>query len=170
MHPRFYWNLPRPNHGRCTQASLCDQLLTPGGPAQSHNQQAPWPADTLPPQTLPRATLVTILQLAHVCSLLGIVNHFVLNAARRHLHALPAIQEKMVGALLWPLLVGDIFHFYVTLWALGDEKWHIATWTPMMWATTVIGLTLLIPRIAWHLGIKRYVDERDSRSTKSGQF
>jgi hypothetical protein len=136
-------------------------------PVTSHNQQAPWPANNPPPDSLPRATLVTIIQLAHVCSLVGVINNFIFTAARRHLHAQPALQEKIVGALMVPLLIGDLAHFYVTLWALGEQKWNMREWSPVLWATMLLGLSLLIPRIAWHLGIGRYVDKRDGRGTKS---
>jgi hypothetical protein len=134
-------------------------------PISSHNQQAPWPAHTPPPTALPRATLVTIIQLAHVCSLVGVINHFILTAARRHLAAQLALQEKIVRALLVPLLLGDAFHFYVTLWALGEDRWDLRAWSPMLWATILLGLTLMVPRVAWHLGIGRYVDKRDGRGT-----
>jgi hypothetical protein len=94
------------------------------------------------------------------------MNFFVLSAARQHLHAQPALQEKIVCALLTPLVVGDGLHFYVTLWALGDERWDVTQWTPMVWTVIVLGLSMMIPRIAWHLGIGRYVDKRDGQSVK----
>ncbi|GLB33875.1 hypothetical protein LshimejAT787_0107590 [Lyophyllum shimeji] len=48
-------------------------------PQGTHNAQAPW-LDSSPPETLPLATVVTIIQLGHVCALIGLVNLFVLNA------------------------------------------------------------------------------------------
>ncbi|KAL0576909.1 hypothetical protein V5O48_005055 [Marasmius crinis-equi] len=134
-------------------------------PKTTHDSQAPWPADSPPPVSidiLPRASLVTVLQLAHVCFLVGVINFFILSATRRHLHAHPALQEKIVSSLLVPLLIGDVLHLYVTIWALGDEKWNFATWSPMLWTTVGLGLTLLIPRVLWHLGVARYVDSRDA--------
>jgi len=130
-------------------------------PKSTHDQQAPWPSDTPPSGPLPRATLVTVLQLAHVCGLLGVLNFFILTAARKHLHSQPALQEKIVGALLTPLVVGDFLHLYVTLWALGEHKWEVRRYTPMLWSTLILGLSLMVPRVAWHLGIGRYVDKRD---------
>ncbi|KAF8897593.1 hypothetical protein BD779DRAFT_1465741 [Infundibulicybe gibba] len=135
----------------------------------THDAQAPWPAGLPPPDELPRATRVTILQLAHVCALIGVVNYFVLSAARRHLHANPALQEKIVFSLLAPLLVGDVLHLYVTLWALGDLKWDVWNWSPMLWTTIILGLTLMVPRVAWHMGIGRYVDRRDGQLGKGMQ-
>jgi hypothetical protein len=135
--------------------------------SQTHNAQAPWTADDPPPETLPRATLITILQLGHACALLGFVNLFVLRAAREHLHGNPALQEKIVFSLLAPLLAGDVYHLYITLWALGDQRWDLWTWTPMLWVTVILGLTLMVPRVAWHLGIGRYVDYRDGVRGKS---
>jgi len=136
-------------------------------PQATHNAQAPWSATNPPPETLPKATLVTIIQLAHVCALLGLLNLSILYNARKHLHGNPALQEKIVFSLLAPLLAGDFFHLYVTLWALGDQKWDIWSWSPMLWTTIVLGLTLMFPRIAWHLGIGRYVDYRDGIHEKS---
>ncbi|KAF8076464.1 hypothetical protein FPV67DRAFT_1604985 [Lyophyllum atratum] len=136
-------------------------------PQSTHNSQAPWLDGSIPPETLPLATLVTIIQLGHVCALIGVVNLFVLYAARSHLHGNAALQERMVSALLTPLLIGDFLHLYVTLWALGQQKWQFWNWSPMLWTTILLGLTLMIPRIAWHLGIGRYVHSRDGVFEKS---
>lgn len=130
-------------------------------PETTHNTQAPWPVDSPPPATLPKASIVTVIQLAHVCALLGVVNFFVLTAIRKHLSTDLAVQEKIVLALMTPLFIGDCMHLVVTLWALGDERWIISQWSPMLWTTIVLGFSLMIPRIMWHLGIWRYVDTRD---------
>jgi hypothetical protein len=53
-------------------------------------------------------------------------------------------------------------HLSVTLWALGDQKFDFANWSPMLWTTNILGLSLMLPRIAWHLGVSRYVDARDN--------
>ncbi|KAH8113239.1 hypothetical protein DFH11DRAFT_1705250, partial [Phellopilus nigrolimitatus] len=129
-------------------------------PQKTHDNQAPWPSGG-PPGELPLATLVTVLQLAHVCALIGVVNAFVLHACARHLAFAPALQEKIVRALLTPLLVGDVLHVGVTLWALGESRWDVRSWSPMLWMTLLLGLSLLVPRAMWHLGIWRYVDKRD---------
>ena len=86
---------------------------------------------------------------------------FVLSSARWNLHALPDLQEKIVFSLLTPLLVGDFFHLYITLSALGDNRWNVQSWSPMLWTTVLAGLSLMFPRIAWHLGVGRYVHTRD---------
>ncbi|PPQ94008.1 hypothetical protein CVT25_009856 [Psilocybe cyanescens] len=130
-------------------------------PLTAHNSQAPWTAEVPAYQVLPTATLVTILQLAHVCALLGFVNLFVLSAVRKHLNKTPDVQEKIVFSLLTPLLMGDIFHMWLTFWALGDQKFNFQSWTPMLWTTVTLGFSLMIPRIYWHLGIGRYVHSRD---------
>ena len=119
-----------------------------------------------PPQALPTATLITVMQLAHVCALLGLVNMFVLSSARWNLHPLPDLQEKIVFSLLAPLLAGDFFHLYITLSALGDERWNVRNWSPMLWTTVLAGLSLMFPRIAWHLGVGRYVHARDGNLNK----
>ncbi|EJD01123.1 uncharacterized protein FOMMEDRAFT_158257 [Fomitiporia mediterranea MF3/22] len=131
-------------------------------PKKTHDGQAPWVNN--PPEELPLATRVTIIQLAHVCGLLGVINAFVLRACRKHLAFNPALQEKIVRALMWPLVVGDALHVGVTLWALGDKKWDVGNWSGLLWTTLLLGMTLFIPRIMWHLGIWRYVHSRDGHA------
>ena len=130
--------------------------------------QAPWPSYIMPPQRLPLATKVTVVQLAHVCGLLGLVNVFLLRAVRQYLSGQPILQEKIVSALLTPLLIGDVLHIVLTLWALGDVRWNVSEWTVVIWATVLIGLSLLIPRITWHMGIGRYMESRDGRGKGKG--
>lgn len=112
---------------------------------------------------------MTIIQLAHVCALMGLLNVFILTAARKHLAAQPALQEKIVRALFIPLVVGDFMHIYLTLWALGDNRWDITSWSPMLWTTVLAGLSLLIPRVMWHLGIWRYADARDRAALRASR-
>jgi hypothetical protein len=112
--------------------------------------------------------MVTVVQLAHVCGLLGLINFFLLRAAHRYLSGHPALQEKLVAGLLTPLLIGDVLHLALTLWALGDMRWNLSEWTVMIWLTVLIGLSLLIPRIAWHLGIGRYTESRDGKGKGKG--
>ena len=126
--------------------------------------QAPWPPHVMPPVDLPPATKVTIMQLGHVCGLMGLLNFCVLRTARRHLSNQPALQEKIVGAMLMPLLIGDVLHLVLTIWALGDERWDFSQWGGVLWATVLLGFTLMIPRITWHLGIGRYMDARDGKN------
>lgn len=128
---------------------------------QVHDQQAPWPSGG-PPPVLPRATLVIVAQLGVVCALLGLLNFSVFTTVRKHLHSDPALQEKIVSAMLVPLLIGDVSHISVTLWAVGDLRWEPKRWTPMLWTTVLLGLSLLVPRVAWQMGIGRYVHARDS--------
>ena len=107
---------------------------------------------------------MTILQLAHVVGLLGLINFFVLGAARKYLFAHPVLQEKIVGALLTPLVVADVVHISITWWALDESRWRPWEWTSLLWITFLTGLSLLIPRVAWHLGVARYVDRRDGQA------
>ncbi|KAJ6485111.1 hypothetical protein C8R47DRAFT_1130823 [Mycena vitilis] len=135
-------------------------------PNKTHDYQAPWPNGP-PPDELPLATRLTIIQLGHVCALLGLLNVWLLYAARVHLSPYPALQEKIVSALVTPLLIGDVAHLYITLWALGDERWNFQDWSPMLIITIFLGITLLVPRTMWVLGIGRYVDSRDRQPPKS---
>lgn len=130
---------------------------------QTHDSQAPWPNNQPPEGPLPTATRVTILQLAHVCALVGLINLFVLRAARQHLASQPALQETLVNALLTPLLFGDVIHVVLTLWALDpSERWAVTSWSPLLSLTVFAGLSLLVPRMMWHAGIGRYVHSRDA--------
>lgn len=132
---------------------------------QVHDQQAPWPQDLPAQDSLPPPTFVTIVQLAHVVGLLGLVNVFLLYTARRYLFQQPAIQERVVSALLTPLMFGDILHLAFTFYALGDDRWRFGNWknAGTLWVTVITGFSLLIPRLAWHLGIGRYMDSRDRK-------
>jgi hypothetical protein len=93
---------------------------------------------------LPAATTVAVLQLAHTCALLGIINFFVLTAVRG-LRS-PALQEKIATSLLAPLLVSDVTHLLVTLYGIGDTRWSVDEWPSIVWITLITGLTILIPR------------------------
>jgi hypothetical protein len=113
--------------------------------SQAHDLQAPWPPGTAPSAKLPPATLVTFLQLAHTCGLLGFINFFVLNAAKMYIVQLP-IQEKIVASLLTPLLFGDVLHLAITFYALGEYPWNLESWSPLLIITFVTGVSLFIPR------------------------
>jgi len=94
------------------------------------------------------------------------MNCFTLTAVRKHLSYNLAVQEKIAQALFIPLVIGDVLHLTVTLWALGDQKFDFASWSPMLWTTNLLGLSLMLPRMAWYLGIGRYVDTRDGSQTR----
>ncbi|KAI0702880.1 hypothetical protein BC835DRAFT_1320065 [Cytidiella melzeri] len=136
-------------------------------PQQTYEQQAPWPNGSPPDGPMARATIVTLYQLAHTVSLLGFINLFMMWTIRKHLWTHPAMQERVMRALLTPLLVADFLHIGLTLWALGEERWDVSQWGGILWITIVSGFTLMIPRIAWHLGIGRYVHERDGHQRKA---
>ncbi|KAL5488086.1 hypothetical protein ACEPAI_6194 [Sanghuangporus weigelae] len=157
--PTFYYVLFGVYEPLLTVTGL---LGTIADPKKTHDGQAPWSHP--PPEELPLATQVTILQLAHVCALLGVINGFVLRACRRHLAFSPVLQEKIVRALMVPLVIGDALHIGITFWGLGDARWDVRSWSPLLWATLLLGLTLFIPRIMWHLGIWRYVHMRDGQA------
>ncbi|KAJ7781177.1 hypothetical protein B0H16DRAFT_1497357 [Mycena metata] len=157
--PHYYWifGIYEP----ClTTLGFLGALLDPKG---TYDNQAPWPNGS-PPDVFPLATRLTIIQLGHVCALLGLLNVWILSSARIHLNPYPALQEKILSALLTPLFIGDIMHLVVTLWALGEERWNIQNWSPMLIVTLVLGISLLVPRTMWILGIGRYVDSRDRQS------
>ena len=83
-----------------------------------------------------------MLQLAHVVGLLGLINLFVLGAARKYLFAHPVLQEKIIGALLTPLLIADVVHISITWWALGESRWHIWDWSGWLGITFLTGFSL----------------------------
>ncbi|KAF7332107.1 hypothetical protein MKEN_00091400 [Mycena kentingensis (nom. inval.)] len=147
-----------PLHYFCVFA-VWEPLLTSLGflgvlldPKRSHDLQAPWP-NGKPWEHFPLATKLTVTQLGHVCALLGLLNIWLLSSARSHLSLQPALQEKIVSALLTPLLIGDFMHIYITLWALGEYRFQFSSWSPMLIVTILSGFTLLIPRLMWQLGI-----------------
>ncbi|KAI9063297.1 hypothetical protein FKP32DRAFT_1592741 [Trametes sanguinea] len=161
--PWFYWlifGLYEP------LLAICGFLGAMVDPKKAHDAQAPWPSGNAPEAPLSKATQVTMLQLAHVVGLLGLINFFVLGAARKYLFAHPALQEKIVGALLTPLLIADIVHLTITWWALGDSRWSFWEWSGLLWVTFLTGFSLLVPRVAWHMGIGRYVDRRDGQASR----
>lgn len=162
---RLHWSTPLPKAGQ-SHADTEGIGVSDCYAHQTYIQQAPWPQGEVPEGPLPKAAVVTLLQLAHTVGLLGTINMFVLWAARRHLWSQPAIQEKIAAALLTPLLLGDFLHIALTLWALGEERWDVSRWEGTLWITIVTGLTLMIPRIAWHLGVGRYVERRDGQLGK----
>ncbi|CAL1700798.1 unnamed protein product [Somion occarium] len=163
--PGFYWVVFGWYEPLLTLLGFIGAILYP---KEAHDQQAPWQTEQSTANTLPLPTLITTMQLASVVGLLGLINCFVLWTARRYLFGQPAIQEKVVSALLTPLLIGDILHLSVTLWALGDDRWNIRAWrnSGTLWVTISTGISLLVPRIAWHLGIGRYVDSRDRQTDR----
>jgi len=126
-----------------------------------HEQQGPW-RDT-PPERLSTATLISMLQLAYLSALLGFINAFVLHAARKHLASQPALQEKITGALLKCIIFGDVAHMILTAYALNADGWSVTEWPATIWVTFGIGTGLLVTRIAWCLGIGRYVEARDGK-------
>ena len=127
-------------------SSSTDRISTdaPNPSSQTHNMNSPWPVGVTLPETLPAATTVTVLQLAHTCALLGVINFFVLTAVRE-LRS-PALQEKITTSLLTPLLVSDVSHILVTFYGIGDTRWKVDEWPSIVWVTIITGLTLLIPR------------------------
>jgi hypothetical protein len=123
--------------------------------------QAPSSAGAPAQDILPLASFVTIIQLGHVCALLGVLNIFILGAARKHLAPHPALQEKMVAALFTPLLIGDVTHLITTFWAIGEGAWNWREWEPTLWIVVVTGISLFVPRLCWHCGVGRYMHLRD---------
>jgi hypothetical protein len=109
---------------------------------------------------------MTITQLGHVCALLGLINYVILRAARSHLASYPALQERIVGALLKLLLIGDCTHLAFTFWVLGKDARNVRSWSTTLWVVVLSGASLLIPRLCWYVGVGRYVHVRDGQDTQ----
>src|SRR6202035_4397708 len=137
-------------------------------PLQLHDKQAPWPNDVAPID-MPLASRVLIIQLGYAAWLMTTLNFFILGAARKHLAHDPALQEKVVAAFLYALAFGDFAHIAISLWAFGDIRWEFSKWTSLMKTALILGLSLLIPRVCWYLGIGRYVRERDGLKQTKGE-
>jgi hypothetical protein len=60
-----------------------------------------------------------------------------------------------------PLFIGDFMHMGISLWAWGDDRWDVRKWSFLLWTVMIAGMSLLIPRACWMLGIGRYVHKRD---------
>jgi len=105
-------------------------------------------------------------QLCHISLLIALLNLIFLRNVRNLLGSNPIIQEKIVGAYLSVLLFGDFFHISISFWASGDTRWDVEKWSFMLWAIVVTGLSLLVPRLSWFLGIGRYVHKRDGAARK----
>jgi hypothetical protein len=162
------WSYQYPGGPKVGKGYICDFPILFQWPFKVYDQQASWPPEG-PPSSLARASLVTVIQLAHVCALAGVLNFFLLSAVRKHLDANPACQEKILTAYFTPLVVADFTHILITFWALGEERWDWRKWSFVLWSTVVLGISLLIPRVAWHLGIGRYVDTRDRHRAEKTQ-
>ena len=99
---------------------------------------------------------MTILQLVNVSFLLALVNLALINAARRCFAHDARAQEVVYRALFAVLLFGDFAHIGVTLYAMGPEvRWKFGEWSALTWVTVVTGVSLLVPRALWHLGVGR---------------
>ena len=110
---------------------------------------------------------VTILQLVHVGLLMGLINLSIINTTRRYFAKDPNAQEVIYKALFAVLMFGDFAHIGVTLYAMGPEmRWEFGRWSALTWVTMAAGVSLLVPRALWHLGIGRVPTRAFSKSKK----
>jgi len=109
---------------------------------------------------------VTILQLVHLFVLLALINLFVINATRRQFAHDPKAQEVIYKALFTVLMFGDCAHLGITLYAMGPMRWEFGGWSPLTWFSLTVGVSLLIPRALWHLGVGRGVPTHTDSKVK----
>ena len=75
----------------------------------------------------------------------------------RHFTQDPKAQEVVYKALFTVLMFGDFAHIGVTLYAMGPMRWEVGSWSALTWVTILAGVSLLVPRALWHLGVGRGV-------------
>jgi hypothetical protein len=107
-----------------------------------------------------------MLQLVNVFFLMALINLSIINATRRYFAQDPKAQEVVYKALFTVLMFGDFAHIAVTLYAMGSMKWEFGSWSALTWATIIIGVSLLVPRALWHLGVGRDVPTRTESKVK----
>jgi len=107
-----------------------------------------------------------MLQLAHIFFLMALINLFIINATRRHFTQDPNAQEVIYKALFTVLMFGDFAHIGVTLYAMGPMRWEFGSWSALTWVTFTVGVSLLVPRALWHLGVGRDVPTRTDSKVK----
>jgi hypothetical protein len=98
---------------------------------------------------------------------MALINLFIINAARHSFKQDPGAQEVVYKALFTVLMYGDFAHIAVTLYAMGPEmRWAFGNWSALTWVTIIAGITLLVPRALWHLGVGRDVPTLADLKTK----
>lgn len=98
---------------------------------------------------------------------MALINLSVINAARRHFTQDPRAQEVVYKALFRVLMFGDFAHIGFTIYAMGpDMRWEFGRWSTLTWVTIVAGVSLLVPRALWLLGVGRDVPTGTGPNTK----
>ena len=84
-------------------------------------------------------------QLGNAYLLLGFLGVFILNTTT---------EPKVVRAYIWALLLGDIGHVGITLYAMGwDQSMAVGNWNPVVWGNVGVTSFLFCMRILYLLGI-----------------
>jgi hypothetical protein len=112
---------------------------------------------------------VTLLQLIVVLLAAALTSVSFIHTTRRYFAHDPAAQEIIYRSLFGVLLLSDVAHMYVTLYGMGPEmRWAFGKWTGLIWVTIGVTITLLIPRVLWHLGVGRdvVIESRNARERK----
>ncbi|KAH6917169.1 hypothetical protein BKA70DRAFT_1417941 [Coprinopsis sp. MPI-PUGE-AT-0042] len=123
-------------------AEWCYQQLLP------EEQRAP--LDIFQPQAE-----MAMWQLANTSLLLGLVSLFVYRAVRDAVPN-PASQERVIGAVIAALGVGDILHLLLSFYVLPERmRWAPLTWDGMAHGNITVVLWLLVMRLLWVAGVGR---------------
>ncbi|KIM19943.1 hypothetical protein M408DRAFT_325553 [Serendipita vermifera MAFF 305830] len=128
-------------------------FLSPNGAAWFHGELVPGPEPTT---TLDPRSLMAIWQLSCCFCLLGLLSAFGFRAVRDSLPNNPVAQERIIGAALKALAIGDVAHIVVTIMATPQEILR----DPSSWNGTFMGnipftFLLLAGRLCWFAGIGR---------------
>jgi len=97
---------------------------------------------------------------------LALINLLLINATRHHFAQDPKAQEVIYKALSTVLMFGDFAHLGITLYAMGPMRWEFGSWSALTWFSLTVGVSLLVPRALWHLGIGRDVPTHTDSKVK----
>ncbi|KAH7884008.1 hypothetical protein F5I97DRAFT_1897423 [Phlebopus sp. FC_14] len=106
--------------------------------------------------SLDARTTMALCQLGNCYMLLGLSSWLVFRAVRDALPNDPRAQERIVGAGLTSLALGDVMHIAGSWSALPDDiRYSVSSWDWMTHANTTFVIILLSIRLAWFAGIGR---------------
>ncbi|WVQ76441.1 hypothetical protein IAR50_006108 [Cryptococcus sp. DSM 104548] len=143
---------------------LVEPLLTVAGGVSAIYDPVKFAKDSLP-LTIEKASalvgksvrgqLVTT-QLGSCFLLLAMISFSLFWVIKKHFNENPAVQQKLVKALLIPLAIADLIHIGLTLLALPVS--HLqdpSAWTYVLKGNVWITSVLFLVRSSWLLGIAR---------------
>jgi hypothetical protein len=99
--------------------------------------------DLLP---LPRPVLQVVLQLANCYLLVGLMSAVVMRTT---------VESRVISALIAALLIGDIGHVGVSVYALGNDFWSPLKWSSVDLGNIPFTTFLAVNRVAYFISIQK---------------